>query len=74
MGLTGFEPVTLPLSGVRSNQTELEALNSSMRRWHSKLSVKKEVIQPQVPLRLPCYDFAPVINVFIGLCLPFGLA
>ena len=22
----------------------------------------KEVIQPQVPLRLPCYDFAPVIN------------
>ena len=22
----------------------------------------KEVIQPQVPLRLPCYDFTPVIN------------
>ena len=22
----------------------------------------KEVIQPQVPLRLPCYDFAPVMN------------
>ena len=22
----------------------------------------KEVIQPQVPLRLPCYDFSPVIN------------
>ncbi len=21
----------------------------------------KEVIQPQVPLRLPCYDFTPVI-------------
>ena len=25
------------------------------------LSVK-EVIQPQVPLRLPCYDFTPVID------------
>ena len=22
----------------------------------------KEVIQPQVPLRLPCYDFTPVIE------------
>ena len=22
----------------------------------------KEVIQPQVPLRLPCYDFTPVTN------------
>ena len=24
--------------------------------------VIKEVIQPQVPLRLPCYDFTPVMN------------
>ena len=23
---------------------------------------RKEVIQPQVPLRLPCYDFTPVTN------------
>ena len=27
-----------------------------------ELSVVKEVIQPQVPLRLPCYDFTPVMN------------
>ena len=26
------------------------------------LSLCKEVIQPQVPLRLPCYDFVPVMN------------
>lgn len=25
-------------------------------------SIDKEVIQPQVPLRLPCYDFTPVID------------
>ena len=25
-----------------------------------KLSLRKEVIQPQVPLRLPCYDLVPV--------------
>jgi hypothetical protein len=24
------------------------------------LLLRKEVIQPQVPLRLPCYDFIPV--------------
>ena len=27
-----------------------------------KTFLRKEVIQPQVPLRLPCYDFTPVIN------------
>ncbi len=26
------------------------------------LTKVKEVIQPQVPLRLPCYDLAPVMN------------
>ena len=37
-------------------------------------SVRKEVIQPQVPLRLPCYDFAPVTGHTMGGCLPCGLA
>jgi len=27
------------------------------------------VIQPQVPLRLPCYDFAPVIELAFGRSL-----
>ena len=35
---------------------------------------RKEVIQPQVPLRLPCYDFAPVIGLTFDGCLPCGLA
>ena len=30
----------------------------------------KEVIQPQVPLRLPCYDFTPVINHTVVTDLP----
>ena len=29
----------------------------------------KEVIQPQVPLRLPCYDFAPVTDLAFGRSL-----
>ena len=34
----------------------------------------KEVIQPQVPLRLPCYDFTPVTDLTVIGCLPCGLA
>jgi hypothetical protein len=30
---------------------------------------RKEVIQPQLPLRLPCYDFAPVTPPTLGVCL-----
>ena len=30
----------------------------------------KEVIQPQVPLRLPCYDFAPVTALAFGRLIP----
>ena len=30
----------------------------------------KEVIQPQVPLRLPCYDFTPVMNHTVVIALP----
>jgi hypothetical protein len=26
------------------------------------MTPRKEVIQPQVPLRLPCYDFTPVTD------------
>ena len=35
---------------------------------------RKEVIQPQLPLRLPCYDFVPVTSPTLGTCLPCGLA
>ena len=31
--------------------------------------LRKEVIQPQVPLRLPCYDFGPVADPTLAGCL-----
>ena len=31
--------------------------------------LRKEVIQPQVPLRLPCYDFTPVAELTVAGCL-----
>ena len=43
-------------------------------RWRtsgtsSKRILRKEVIQPQVPLRLPCYDFTPVADPTVVACL-----
>ena len=35
--------------------------------------LRKEVIQPQVPLRLPCYDFTPITDHTLGASLPEGL-
>ena len=33
------------------------------------LYLRKEVIQPHLPIRLPCYDFTPVINPAFGSSL-----
>ena len=35
---------------------------------------RKEVIQPQVLLQLPCYDFTPITDHTLGAYLPCGLA
>ena len=35
---------------------------------------RKEVIQPQVLLQLPCYDFTPITPHTLDTRLPFGLA
>jgi hypothetical protein len=32
--------------------------------------LRKEVIQPQVPLRLPCYDFTPITDHTFDGSLP----
>ncbi len=31
---------------------------------------RKEVIQPHLPVQLPCYDFVPVTDPTLGACLP----
>ena len=33
-------------------------------------AIRKEVIQPQVPLVLPCYDFTPVMDHTVVNALP----
>ena len=82
VGLSGLEPLTSRLSGVRSNQLSYRPFCFSLRAAPSKLNInqrmcvdlkstryltisclhRKEVIQPHLPIRLPCYDFTPVIG------------
>ena len=114
VGLSGLEPPTSRLSGVRSNRLSYRPMQgimgslSSLRlttlccshilifffsmsnfRWtlenkqHSFLStyrnltklmalsvlLRKEVIQPHLPIRLPCYDFTPITNPTFDCCL-----
>ena len=116
VGLSGLEPPTSRLSGVRSNRLSYRpmlegffygflslshffslnillwmfnhfwlyiqkqiALNSwstirTIQRpslWSSlNFLLRKEVIQPHLPIRLPCYDFTPIINPTFDCCLP----
>ena len=50
-----------------------EALSPSSRDAFDQI-LRKEVIQPQVPLRLPCYDFTPVAKPTVVACLSCELA
>ena len=47
----------------------------SLKTKQYKFSVllRKEVIQPHLPIRLPCYDFTPVIAPALGPCGTSGV-
>ena len=44
---------------VQMNRNVLRFLSGFCRSLHPR----KEVIQPHLPIRLPCYDFTPVIGL-----------
>ena len=68
MGLSGLEPPTSPLSGVRSNQLSYRPFEHKIEK-EAKL-LRKEVIHPHLPVRIPCYDFTPIIYHTLGNSLP----
>ena len=41
---------------------------TGVSRWTDNI-LRKEVIQPQVPLRLPCYDLVPIDRFAVAACL-----
>ncbi len=52
-----------------THKSQIDHRMSFRRRKHSR----KEVIQPQVLLQLPCYDFTPITDHTLGASLPCGL-
>ena len=49
----------------KTKQCGIKALKSLFELLHLEL-LRKEVIQPHLPIRLPCYDFTPVIGFTFG--------
>ena len=63
MGLGRLELPTPRLSSVCSNQLSYKpGVKQPIGVSVDAAFSRKEVIQPQVPLRLPCYDFTPVMK------------
>ena len=49
--------------------TEYLIYSSSSTQPSTFLLLRKEVIQPHLPIRLPCYDFTPVTNPAVVIAL-----
>src|SRR5215467_157572 len=41
--------------------------------WPARMLLRKEVIQPHLPVRLPCYDFVPIASPTFDSSLPQGV-
>src|ERR671925_1884658 len=77
VGLGGLEPPTPRLSSVCSNQLSYRpclcpclagnrcTADRCGRERLEALCSRKEVIQPHLPIRLPCYDFTPVMKLTV---------
>src|SRR5699024_1050722 len=55
--LFSFQGATERFAPSKLNQTT---------QYDSFIILRKEVIQPHLPIRLPCYDFTPIIGPTFG--------
>ena len=61
-------PTRHPLGGGSEEDPDPDAISGFRFPVPVFRSSRKEVIQPQVPLRLPCYDFTPVADLTVAGC------
>ena len=55
---------------IKQQQSKLDlTLDVRLTYFIQSLLHRKEVIQPHLPIRLPCYDFTPVANPTFGSVL-----
>lgn len=53
-------------SKLKSRKSKLRIVHLYFKRLGLKILHRKEVIQPHLPIRLPCYDFTPIIYPTFG--------
>ena len=66
--LTRFRFVFLLLRPHSSRNSDVRPRILSSTLTYPSLLPRKEVIQPHLPIRLPCYDFTPVISLTFDGC------
>ena len=57
----------------QKTQRKVDGTARSMSSLEEVILPRKEVIQPHLPVRLPCYDFTPLTLHTFGISLPKGL-
>ena len=62
-----------PAAAVCSRTSSSQCSTGSGRPDRSTSLLRKEVIQPHLPVRLPCYDFTPITDPTFDGSLPKGL-
>ena len=65
-------PLTSDHLGTFVREMVLDA-HPRLSRRARQLLLRKEVIQPHLPVRLPCYDFVPIAGPTFDGSLPYGL-
>ena len=53
----------------RLNLSAMDLAGSASEDVNCSIYSRKEVIQPHLPIRLPCYDFTPVTNPAVVIAL-----
>ena len=71
--MAGLEPATPALSAQCSNH--LSYTPKSKEEAQENMLLRKEVIHPHLPVRIPCYDFTPItIHTLDAFLLAVGPA
>ena len=58
------------MAATSTKGTSLEKVTLVFRLTSLSLFSRKEMFQPHLPVRLPCYDLAPITNFTLGRILP----
>ena len=64
--LSGLRRIPSKLNNASSNTPEILTLGRYQQVLLVGSLLRKEVIQPHLPIRLPCYDFTPIIEPTFG--------